>query len=72
MLEMRDRVVKFFSSQALLLMVEDIEARTALAEGKSSESAIRFEALLKKHNFFNFSSFFMENKKKDPKRRKNI
>ena len=47
-LEMRDRVVKFFSSQALLLMVEDIEARTALAEGKSSESAIRFEALLKK------------------------
>ena len=32
-LEMRDRVVKFFSSQALLLMVEDIEARTALAEG---------------------------------------
>jgi tetratricopeptide (TPR) repeat protein len=44
----RDRVVKFFTSQGLTVMVEDIEARTALAEGNANDAAIRYETLLKK------------------------
>ncbi|MCE9619870.1 MAG: tetratricopeptide repeat protein [Planctomycetes bacterium] len=44
----RDRVVKYFTSQSLTAQVEDIEARTALAEGNANDAAIRFDALLKK------------------------
>lgn len=47
-LQVRDKVVKFFNSQALVLKVEDIEARTALAEGKANDAAVRFDALLEK------------------------
>lgn len=46
--QMRDKVVQFFTSQAQPIMVEDIEARTALAEGNANGAASRFEALLKK------------------------
>ncbi len=45
--KMRDRVVLFFKSQGRSLMVEDIEARTALVEGNVSDAATRFEALMK-------------------------
>jgi len=48
-LQMRDKVVKFFNTQSLPLMVEDIEARTALAQGNANDAALRFEALLKKN-----------------------
>ena len=47
-LQIRDRVVQFFKSQAQPIMVEDIEARTALAQGNANEAATRFDALLKK------------------------
>ena len=46
--QMRDKVLQFFKSQALSLMVEDIEARTALADGNANDAAARFDALLKK------------------------
>ncbi len=46
--QMRDKVIQFFTSQALSLMVEDIEARTALADGNANDAAARFDALLKK------------------------
>jgi len=44
----RDKVVKFFASQSLSLMVEDIEARTSLADGNANDASARFDALLKK------------------------
>ena len=46
--QMRDKVLQFFTAQALSLMVEDIEARTALADGNANDAAARFDALLKK------------------------
>lgn len=48
-LQSRDKVVKFFNTQSLPLMVEDIEARTSLAQGNANDAAVRFEALLKKN-----------------------
>lgn len=46
--QMRDKALQFFKSQALSLMAEDIEARTALADGNANDAAARFDALLKK------------------------
>ena len=36
-LQSRDKVVKFFNTQSLPLMVEDIEARTSLAQGNAND-----------------------------------